>query len=268
VLSAILTSRHKPLRDLVPGVPLELSDLVDLCLVKDRNRRLASAAQLAIRLEEILINLSKAPSRRSAPGPLSFEESTEIMSREDLLAVLPRASSPDTKETPSDQEEEDDEAPLSRTAQLRRELLAELGTALSTSKTDDISEKIQLQSERSLRVQRLENRLQEITQEPPPTSQEPPTDEAAAEQLHATSQAIKAAREHLQDPSSSEIKAADAADAPRSDPGTPAMEPASSLTAKPAAPAAKAPLRRDPRWLVLAAVLLALAIAVALLTRR
>ncbi|MCS6898495.1 MAG: serine/threonine-protein kinase, partial [Myxococcales bacterium] len=197
VLSAILTSRHRPLREVVPSVPAPLSDLVDLCLIKDRNRRLASAAQLATRLEEVLIHLSLTPSsHRSTPAPAatSSEDSTEVMSREDLMAILPRPSgeAPALAET-----ESEEEAPLSRTAQLRRELLAELGSVVSTSKTDDISEKIPLPSEKALRVQRLEAQLQEITQEPMPNSQEPATDSQAVEQLLATSQAIQAAREQL-----------------------------------------------------------------------
>jgi serine/threonine-protein kinase len=64
VLSSILTQRPRPLRDLVPGVPFALSDIVDLCLVKDRNRRMASAAQLASKLEEIIL-------RHGAEGPPS-----------------------------------------------------------------------------------------------------------------------------------------------------------------------------------------------------
>jgi serine/threonine protein kinase len=260
VLSAILTSRHRPLRELVPSIPAPLSDLVDLCLVKDRNRRLASAAQLAIRLEEVLIHLSGEPSsRRSAPAPAatSFEESTEVMSREDLLVVLPRSSG-ETPAPPEAQPDED-EAPLSRTAQLQRELLAELGSAVSTSKTDDISEKIPLKSEKSLRVQRLEHQLQEISQEPPPSSQEPATDSQAVEQLMATSQAIKAVREHLASP----VPLAEVtAEATRSD--LPAPEPREPAPLAKAAPT----LARNPAWLVLAAVLMALSLAVVLLTRR
>ena len=55
VLAAILSHRHKPLNEIVAGVPDILSETVDLCLVKDRNRRMATAAQLAARLEDVLL---------------------------------------------------------------------------------------------------------------------------------------------------------------------------------------------------------------------
>lgn len=262
VLSAILTSRHRPLRDVVPEVPMALSDLVDLCLVKDRNRRLTSAAQLATRLEEILLSLSKTPSSRRSAPPLatSFEESTEVMSREDLLAVLPRQLEEDDDEEDAPKGEDDD-APLSRTAQLRRALLAELGSALSTSKTDDISEKIALRSERSVRVQRLENQIQEIEQRPavpePASTTKVPIDEPVVDsgelpqRVQADSEAIKVARETLQNTGPT----------PPADPELPPAQ------AAPIQPSTRAP-ERNKAWLVLAVVLMVLSILVALLSKR
>jgi serine/threonine protein kinase len=55
VLAAILSHRHRRLNEVIPGLPDILSETVDLCLVKDRNRRMATAAQLAARLEDVLL---------------------------------------------------------------------------------------------------------------------------------------------------------------------------------------------------------------------
>jgi eukaryotic-like serine/threonine-protein kinase len=111
VLSAILTHRHRPLKEVVPGVTDLLSETVDLCLVKDRNRRMASAAQLASRLEEVMLQyaaggrpgsdpalLPPSSSKRGAePAPAAPEQdavagrgapaesdATEVMTRESM----------------------------------------------------------------------------------------------------------------------------------------------------------------------------------------
>ncbi len=59
VLSAILTHRHKSLGAVLPGLPPLLSETIDLCLAKDRNRRLASAELLAERLEQVMVEFER-----------------------------------------------------------------------------------------------------------------------------------------------------------------------------------------------------------------
>ena len=51
VLAAILTEPHAPIARLRPGVPDAFSKIVDRCLERDRDRRYANAAELAIALE-------------------------------------------------------------------------------------------------------------------------------------------------------------------------------------------------------------------------
>ena len=57
----IIDEPHRPLSELAPGVPTELCQLVDVLLQKDRTRRLASAAELAQRLERIYVRLTDTP---------------------------------------------------------------------------------------------------------------------------------------------------------------------------------------------------------------
>ncbi|HEU4408027.1 MAG TPA: serine/threonine-protein kinase [Polyangiaceae bacterium] len=66
VLSAILTHRHKALGSVIPGLPPLLSETIDLCLAKDRNRRLASAEQLAERLEEVMVEFERMEQDKTA----------------------------------------------------------------------------------------------------------------------------------------------------------------------------------------------------------
>ncbi len=51
VLAAILTEPHKPIAELRPDVPHGFAKIVDRCLERDRDRRYANAAELAIALE-------------------------------------------------------------------------------------------------------------------------------------------------------------------------------------------------------------------------
>ena len=51
VLAAILTEPHKPIAELRPDVPHAFAKIVDRCLERDRERRYANAAELAIALE-------------------------------------------------------------------------------------------------------------------------------------------------------------------------------------------------------------------------
>ncbi|MFO0661670.1 MAG: serine/threonine-protein kinase [Polyangiaceae bacterium] len=115
VLSAILTHKHRTLRDIDRSIPQLLSNAVDECLVKDRNRRMASAAKLAQRLEEVMLYYARLelppksvrpkapemPSRpasgragRGAPTPPQDlaggegSEATEVMDRDSLREVF------------------------------------------------------------------------------------------------------------------------------------------------------------------------------------
>lgn len=115
VLSAILTHKHRSLREIDRTIPQLLSNAVDECLVKDRNRRMVSAAKLAERLEEVMLYYARlelpakstrprapeVPSRsvagrsvRGAPTPPQdlaggeSSEATEVMDRDSLREVF------------------------------------------------------------------------------------------------------------------------------------------------------------------------------------
>ena len=49
----IMTHEHRPIRQVVPALDKELAVLIESCLVKDRDQRVNSAAELAFRLGEI-----------------------------------------------------------------------------------------------------------------------------------------------------------------------------------------------------------------------
>jgi serine/threonine-protein kinase len=57
----IMTHRHRPIRELIPTLDQELSRVIEDCLIKDRNQRLASAQVLAERLSNIARRLATDP---------------------------------------------------------------------------------------------------------------------------------------------------------------------------------------------------------------
>jgi serine/threonine-protein kinase len=57
----IMSSEHRPILQLVPTLDKELATLIELCLVKDREQRLATAHDLAKRLSSIALRLSTCP---------------------------------------------------------------------------------------------------------------------------------------------------------------------------------------------------------------
>lgn len=203
-------ARRKRRVQTAPGGPREqrslaaaLAELVELCLVKERNRRLSSAAQLAERLETLLLDLPTSPLyRRSLPSVApTFDESTEVMSREALLALFPAEDRAPRRE---------DDPPLSRTSLLRRALLAELGAAVDTSKTDDISEKTLPRLEVAQRKQQLEEQVQSFAQRvsqlpPEPISEGPVASDETPLQTAEQATALREVREQLK-PMAAEIE--------------------------------------------------------------
>lgn len=121
VLSAILTHRHKSLNELVPGLPDILSETVDLCLVKDRDRRMQSAAQLAARIEDVLLYYE------ATAAPPAEDDRTEVMDRALMDELVPESA-------------REDEPVKDRSAFLRRQWLADVGKAVSTAATDGIDD--------------------------------------------------------------------------------------------------------------------------------
>lgn len=90
LMVAILTLPHMPIAIADASLPQELSDLVDRCLEKDRQKRMGSARELADRLEELVQRITATPypmlgaranRPRSLPPP-----------GESLQAVLRRSS--------------------------------------------------------------------------------------------------------------------------------------------------------------------------------
>lgn len=162
VLSAILARRHRPLVEIVPGILPMLSETVDLCLVKDRNRRMASAAQLAARLEEALMHYEAVDLRSTEPEPVAARAAVEIVARgaaehedpastgvpssggEGVTEVMDRSSLPREvldklrRTSPDDDVDVYEDDPQGRSMLLRRAWLADLARSVSTQKTDDI----------------------------------------------------------------------------------------------------------------------------------
>ncbi|MBM4364218.1 MAG: serine/threonine protein kinase, partial [Deltaproteobacteria bacterium] len=60
LISALLTRPHRRLSEVVPSVDPELAGLVEACLVKDRARRIQTAADLASRLSAVARRLAAA----------------------------------------------------------------------------------------------------------------------------------------------------------------------------------------------------------------
>jgi eukaryotic-like serine/threonine-protein kinase len=63
LMLTIITKPHRPAHEIAPGVPPEISQLIDRCLAKDRNQRVGTARELAERLE------AAAASRQSGAYP-------------------------------------------------------------------------------------------------------------------------------------------------------------------------------------------------------
>jgi serine/threonine-protein kinase len=61
LMLCIITQPHRPVIEIAPDVPLELSQLVDRCLFKERERRVRSAGELANELERIYSRLTQTP---------------------------------------------------------------------------------------------------------------------------------------------------------------------------------------------------------------
>jgi eukaryotic-like serine/threonine-protein kinase len=61
LMVAIITKEHRPVAEVAPGVPIEISQIVDMALAKDRNQRVSTARELADRLETAATKLSDAP---------------------------------------------------------------------------------------------------------------------------------------------------------------------------------------------------------------
>ncbi|MFT3774360.1 MAG: serine/threonine-protein kinase [Minicystis sp.] len=61
LMVAIITKPHRPVSEETPGVPSEMSQIIDLALAKDRTHRISTARELADRLEAAAAKMSDAP---------------------------------------------------------------------------------------------------------------------------------------------------------------------------------------------------------------
>ena len=61
LMLAIITRPHRPVAEAAPGVPIELSQLVDVALSKDRDKRFHTARELADRLELVATKITNSP---------------------------------------------------------------------------------------------------------------------------------------------------------------------------------------------------------------
>lgn len=64
LMLCIITNPHRSVIEVAPDIPLELSQLCDKCLQKDRDKRLPSAGDLANELERIYSKLTQTPLTR------------------------------------------------------------------------------------------------------------------------------------------------------------------------------------------------------------
>ena len=62
LMVAIITRPHRPLSEVAPGVPAELSRIVDQALAKDRNERISTAREMAERLEAVASRITETAS--------------------------------------------------------------------------------------------------------------------------------------------------------------------------------------------------------------
>lgn len=61
LMLAIITKAHRPVCEVAPGVPVELSQVIDQALAKDRKDRVGTARELADRLESVAAKLTDSP---------------------------------------------------------------------------------------------------------------------------------------------------------------------------------------------------------------
>jgi len=91
----IISDAHPPLGERAIGIPLELSQLVDRLLEKDRDRRIASAGELAEKLERIYVRLTDTPlavPERQTTIPPSTDRSSSLSWQARTLVRNPRRS--------------------------------------------------------------------------------------------------------------------------------------------------------------------------------
>ena len=61
LMVAIITKPHRPVAEVAPGVPSEMSQIIDLALSKDRTQRISTARELADRLDAAAAKMTDAP---------------------------------------------------------------------------------------------------------------------------------------------------------------------------------------------------------------
>jgi serine/threonine-protein kinase len=61
LMVAIITRPHRPVCEVAPGVPADLSQIVDLALAKERQNRISTARELADRLEAVAARITDSP---------------------------------------------------------------------------------------------------------------------------------------------------------------------------------------------------------------
>jgi eukaryotic-like serine/threonine-protein kinase len=90
----IITRPHKPVAEVAPGVPLELSQVVDQAMAKDRNARISTARELAERLEGL------AP-RLTGSTPMVYGARTPTMVGVSHLSPAPTTQGAWTDDSPA-----------------------------------------------------------------------------------------------------------------------------------------------------------------------
>jgi len=91
LMLCIITRDHKPVIEIAPDVPIELSQLIDQVLEKDRDRRIRDAGELAERLERIYAKLTQTPFSRPE-RPLSVPPPAHVMTGSGWLVAGPNGN--------------------------------------------------------------------------------------------------------------------------------------------------------------------------------
>ncbi len=87
LMVSIITWPHKPVAEVAPGVPLELSQIVDAAMAKDRDARISTARELADRLESVASRITESP-------PVLYGMRTPTLVG---VSPVPRSASPTTQ---------------------------------------------------------------------------------------------------------------------------------------------------------------------------
>lgn len=102
LMVAILMNEYVPAREVNPEIPVELSDIIDLTLQKDKTKRISTARELAERLEAIAARITGTPYPGSYARPRSLAPPASFVAETDTNATVGDRPSVPIQEAPRD----------------------------------------------------------------------------------------------------------------------------------------------------------------------